>query len=163
MQARSKHAGAGAGAGAGRVVSCWAVLAVILRPGPSSPDGPEGQSRETGPRVCHTHGRMWPYLLGRGTRSSAAAGAWERSSQTSLETTNHEMQLSAPAQPGTPRLASPATPGRAKTRARTVVPAVDVPCPRALLQDLPQVAPGPDILTALAGVATHCLAVGWAD
>lgn len=53
-----------------------------------------------------------------------------------------------------------ATPGWAKTRARTVVPAVRVPCPRALLQDLPQVAPGPDILTALAGSATHSAARG---
>jgi hypothetical protein len=125
--------------------------------------GPE--QGDGAPRVSHP----WPYVAIRARpwhTQQRRGGCVGRSSQTSLETTNHEMQLSAPAQPGlpgTPHLASPATPGRAKTRARTVVPAVDVPCPRALLQDLPQVAPGPNILTALAGVATHYLAVGWAD
>lgn len=111
----------------------------------------------------------WPYLAiqyqARGTHAAAAVaaaaaarggsvvgkGARRVSLQTSLETTNHEMHLSAPRASLHARPASPATPGW--------LPACCVPCPRALLQDLPQVAPGPDILTALAGVATHSLAV----
>lgn len=131
-----------------------------------------GQSREMGPGVgdssgvCHTHGRIWPYILGRSThppfriraRPAPRASCWLRGKGRCKRLLKQRItKCTFPPRPSQPSLA---TPGWAKTRARTVLPAVRVPCPRALLQDLPQVAPGPDILTALAGLATHNAARG---
>lgn len=100
---------------AGRVVSSWAVR---LRPDPRWPE----QEEETGLGVgacgvCHTMAASGHTYQARGTpneppprrRPAGAAGAWEGSSQTSLETTNHEMHLSAPA--SLARLARLAQPG----------------------------------------------------
>lgn len=70
-----------------------------------------GQSRETGPGVaavtvvaCVTPMAVgiWPYNTRPWHTQHRERVTWEGSLQTTLETTNHEMHLSAPAQPGNP-------------------------------------------------------------